>query len=78
MPFEMREVEGRAVQLETIPEIIAKKICCRGLKPSRVTFLTSLLGHGPNWEPLVNALRAFPHQLSRAKEKLTRSLWVVP
>ena len=29
-PFEIREVEGRAVQLETIPEIIAKKVYYRG------------------------------------------------
>lgn len=30
-PFETREVEGRALQLETIPEIITKKVYYRGI-----------------------------------------------
>ncbi|MGX5844979.1 hypothetical protein ACWGTI_30290 [Mesorhizobium sp. ArgA1] len=50
-PIEMREVEGRGVMLETVPEIIAKKVYYRDRKPSRATFSTSLLQRGPNWSP---------------------------
>ncbi|RWP68830.1 hypothetical protein [Mesorhizobium sp.] len=49
-PLETRVVEGRTVRLETIPEIIAKKVYYRGFrKPTRATSSTSPPQPGRNW-----------------------------
>lgn len=50
-PFETREVEGRAVRLETIPEIIAKKVYHRDRMPRRAISSTLPRPHDRNWIP---------------------------
>ncbi|RWE19725.1 MAG: hypothetical protein EOS41_29955 [Mesorhizobium sp.] len=58
--------------LETVPEIIVKKVYYRGseAKPRDIfdiaTAARSQLG------PVVNALRAFPEQVSRTKDRLEK------
>jgi hypothetical protein len=72
MPFDIREVEGRAVRLETVPEIIAKKVYYRGpeAKPRDIFDIAAAARF--KLEPVVNALRAFPDQVSRTKERLEK------
>lgn len=72
MPFEMREVEGRAVLLETIPEIIAKKIYYRGSEAKPRDIFDIAAAARSQLEPVVDALRAFPAQVSRAKDQLEK------
>lgn len=50
-PFEIREVEGRAVRLETIPEIIARRSTIRDRKPHRETSSTSQRLHERTCRP---------------------------
>jgi Nucleotidyl transferase AbiEii toxin, Type IV TA system len=71
-PFEIREVEGRAVQLETIPEIIAKKVYYRGSEAKPRDIFDIAAAARSQLEPTVKALRAFPEQVSRAKERLEK------
>lgn len=70
--FEIREVEGRTVRLETVSEIIAKKVYHRGseAKP-RDIFDIAAAAQSRRGE-IVRALRAFPEQVSRTKERLDR------
>lgn len=71
-PFKMREVEGRAVQLETIPEIIAKKIYYRGSEAKPRDIFDIAAAARSQLEPMVNALRAFPDQVSRTRDRLEK------
>ena len=48
-PFEIREVEGRAVQLETMTKSSPRRSTTGDRKPSRVEFSISPLQHGPSW-----------------------------
>jgi hypothetical protein len=68
-PFETREVEGRAVRLETIPEIIAKKVYHRG-SPRDIFDIAAAARS--QLDPVVNALRAFPEQVSKTRERLEK------
>jgi len=71
-PFEVRQVEGRQVKLETVPEIIAKKVCHRGgaAKP-RDIFDIAAAGRTHRAE-VVAALKAFPQQVAETRAQLDR------
>ncbi|RJT30799.1 hypothetical protein D3227_29805 [Mesorhizobium waimense] len=71
-PFQMREVEGRAVQLDTIPEIIANRVYYRGSEAKRRDIFDIAAAARFQLEPMVNALRAFPAQVSRTKDRLEK------
>lgn len=71
-PFQMREVEGRTVLLETIPEIIAKKVYYRGSEAKPRDIFDIAAAARTQLEPMVNALRAFPGQASRTRDRLER------
>jgi hypothetical protein len=72
MPFDIREVEGRAVRLETVPEIIAKKVYYRGSEAKPRDIFDIAAAARFKLEPVVDALRAFPDQVFRTKERLEK------
>ncbi|WP_063608064.1 nucleotidyl transferase AbiEii/AbiGii toxin family protein [Aquamicrobium defluvii] len=72
MPFDIREVEGRAVRLETVPEIIAKKVYYRGSETKPRDIFDIAAAARFKLEPVVDALRAFPDQVSRTRERLEK------
>lgn len=72
MPFKTHEVEGRAVRLETVPEIIAKKIYYRGSEAKPRDIFDIAAAARSQLAPVVNALRAFPEQVSRTRERLEK------
>lgn len=68
-PFEKREVEGRSVWLETIPEIIAKKDLLPrrgGQTAGHVRYPAAARSHRAS---VVGALRAFPDRVARTRER---------
>lgn len=71
-PLEMREVEGRTVQLETIPEIIAKKVYYRGSEAKPRDIFDIAAAARTQLEPVINGLRTFPEQVSRTRERLEK------
>jgi hypothetical protein len=71
-PFETREVEGRAVRLETIPEIIAKKVYHRGSEATPRDIFDIAAAARSQLDPVVNALRAFPEQVLKTRERLEK------
>jgi len=71
-PFEIHEVQGRAVRLETVPEIIAKKVYYRGSEAKPRDIFDIAAAARSHLGPVVNALRAFPNQVSRTRERLER------
>lgn len=71
-PFELREVEGRKVLLETVPEIIAKKVYYRGAEANPRDIFDIAAAARSQLGEIVNVLRAFPEQVSRSKERLER------
>lgn len=71
-PSQMREVEGRAVLIETIPEIIAKKVYYRGSEATTRDIFDIAAAARTQLRPVVDALRAFPEQVSRTRERLAK------
>lgn len=71
-PFEWREVEGRAVRLETIPEIIAKKVYHRGSEATPRDIFDIAAAARTHLLPTIGALRAFPDEVSRTKMRLEK------
>jgi len=71
-PFETREVQGRAVRLETVPEIIAKKVYYRGSDATPRDIFDIAAAARSQLEPVVIALRAFPEQVSKTRERLEK------
>lgn len=69
-PFVVREIEGRSINLETIPEIIAKKIYHRGseAKP-RDIFDVAAAARGHRSE-IVSALSGYPEQVGTTLQRL--------
>lgn len=65
-PTRQRVIEGEAVELETIPEIIAKKIYHRGssIKP-RDIFDIAAAGES-HADAIIEALRYYPDQVAKA------------
>lgn len=70
--FEIHEVEARAVRLETVPEIIAKKVYYRGSEPKPRDIFDIAAAGRLHLEPMVNALRAFPNHVFRTRERLEK------
>jgi len=70
-PFEMHEVEGRAVRLETIPEIITKNYYRRPEAKPRDIFDIAAAAR-LELGAVVDALRAFPEQVARTRERLEK------
>lgn len=71
-PFEVREVEGRAVRLETIPEIITKKVYYRGSEAKPRDIFDIAAAARSHLAAVVNALGGFPEQVARSKERLEK------
>ena len=71
-PFEMHEVEGRAVRLETIPEIITKKVYYRGPEAKPRDIFDIAAAARLELGAVVDALRAFPEQVARTRERLEK------
>ncbi|MER9255404.1 nucleotidyl transferase AbiEii/AbiGii toxin family protein [Mesorhizobium sp. M0598] len=69
-PFEKREVEGRSVWLETIPEIIAKKVYYRGAEARPRDIFDIAAAARSHRAGVVGALRAFPDRVARTRERL--------
>lgn len=72
MPFEKREVEGRSVWLENIPEIIAKKVYYRGAEARPRDIFDIAAAARSHRAGVVGALRAFPDHVARTRERLAR------
>lgn len=71
-PFVTKQIEGRDVKLETIPEIIAKKVFHRGseAKPRDVFDIAAAArSHRPE---VVTALKGFPDHVSKTLERLDK------
>lgn len=72
MPFDIREVEGRAVRLETVPEIIAKKIYYRGSEARPRDIFDIAAAARSQLGSVVEALTTFPEQVSRTRVRLEK------
>lgn len=72
LPFEIQGVEGRPVKLETIPEIIAKKIYYRGSEANARDVFDLAAAGRTHRQDVVDALREFPEQVGAAKARLDR------
>ncbi|CAN7616898.1 nucleotidyl transferase AbiEii/AbiGii toxin family protein [Devosia sp. LjRoot3] len=71
-PFVTQAVEGREVQLETIPEIIAKKIYYRGNEAkARDIFDIAAAAQGHR-EEIIEALKEFPDQVEATLVRLDK------
>jgi len=71
-PFVTKQIEGRDVKLETIPEIIAKKVFHRGSEAkARDVFdiAAAARSHRPE---VVTALKGFPDQVSKTLARLDK------
>lgn len=71
-PFETREVEGRLVQLETIPEIIAKKVYHRGSEAKPRDIFDMAAAARTHRDEVVIALRDFPDQVQATLARLDK------
>jgi hypothetical protein len=71
-PFEKREVEGRSAWLETIPEIIAKKVYYRGAEAKPRDIFDIAASARSHRGDVIGALRAFPSHVARTRERLAR------
>lgn len=60
------------MQLEAIPELIAKKIYYGGSEAKLPDIFDIAATARSQLAPLVNALRAFPEQVSRTRERLEK------
>lgn len=60
------------MQLEAIPELIAKKIYYGGSEAKPPDIFDIAATARSQLAPLVNALRAFPEQVSRTRERLEK------
>lgn len=71
-PFELREVEGRAVRLETIPEIITKKVYYRGSEAKPRDIFDIAAAARSQLGAVAKALCDFPEQVAPTKERLEK------
>ncbi|RWM06308.1 MAG: hypothetical protein EOR72_31945 [Mesorhizobium sp.] len=71
-PFKVQDVEGRTVRLETLPEIIAKKVYHRGSEAKPRDIFDIAAAARSQLGPVVNALSAFPEQVARTRERLEK------
>lgn len=71
-PFETRVVEGRTVRLETIPEIIAKKVYYRGSETKPRDIFDIAAAARSQLGEVVNGLRTLPEHVARTRERMER------
>ncbi|MFC3320454.1 MULTISPECIES: nucleotidyl transferase AbiEii/AbiGii toxin family protein [Mesorhizobium] len=71
-PFKTYDVEGRTVRLETIPEIIVKKVYYRGSQARPRDIFDIAAAARSQLGEVVDALRAFPQQVARTRERLEK------
>ncbi len=71
-PFELREVEGRAVRLETIPEIITKKVYYRGSEARPRDVFDIAAAARSQLGAVVKAPCDFPEQVALSKARLEK------
>lgn len=71
-PFETQEVEGRQVQLETIPEIIAKKVYHRGSEAKPRDIFDIAAAARTHRDEVVAALRDFPDEVQATLARLEK------
>lgn len=71
-PFESREVGGRETKLETVPEIIAKKVYHRGGTARPRDIFDMAAASRTHHADVVRALRAFPEQVAATGNHLDR------
>jgi hypothetical protein len=72
VPSENRQVEGRSVWLETISEIIAKKVYYRGAEANPRDIFDLAAAARSHRASVVGALQAFPDHVARTRERLAR------
>lgn len=71
-PFIVQEIEGRSVKLETIPEIIAKKIYHRGSEAKPRDVFDIAAAARAHRADVVGALRSFPNEVAKALDRLDK------
>ncbi|MER8784332.1 nucleotidyl transferase AbiEii/AbiGii toxin family protein [Mesorhizobium sp. M1006] len=71
-PFETCVVEGRTVRLETIPEIIAKKVYYRGSEAKPRDIFDIAAAARSQLGEVVNALRTLPEHVARTRERMEK------
>jgi hypothetical protein len=71
-PFETRKVEGREVKLETIPEIIAKKVYHRGSEAKARDIFDIAAAARTRRAELLVALREFPDEVKATLARLDK------
>jgi hypothetical protein len=71
-PFETRVVEGRTVRLETIPEIVAKKVYYRGSEAKPRDIFDIAAAARSQLGEVVNALRTLPEHVARTRERMEK------
>lgn len=71
-PFEVREIEARTVKLETIPEVIAKKVYFRGSDIKARDIFDIAAATRTHRNQLIGALRDFPAQVEATLTRLER------
>jgi predicted nucleotidyltransferase component of viral defense system len=70
VPFTAHEIQGQTIQLETVSEIIAKKIYYRGVEAKPRDIFDLAAAASTQREAVVRALRAFPERVAMAKNRL--------
>ncbi|PBB22708.1 nucleotidyl transferase AbiEii/AbiGii toxin family protein [Mesorhizobium sp. WSM4307] len=71
-PFKTYDIEGKTVRLETIPEIIAKKVYYRGSEARPRDIFDIAAAARSQLGAVVDALRAFPQQVASTRERLEK------
>lgn len=70
VPFVTHEIEGQSIQLETVPEIITKKIYYRGAEAKPRDIFDLAAAASTQRAAVVRALQAFPERVAMAKDRL--------
>lgn len=71
-PFETRTIEGRETRLETVAEIIAKKVYYRGLETRPRDIFDIAAAARTERVNVIEGLRAFPRRVAAARERLDK------
>lgn len=72
VPFHVQEVEGHSVYIETIPEIIAKKVYHRGSDATPRDVFDVAAAQRTHRAEVIAALRAFPEHVAHMLERLDK------
>ena len=71
-PFVVRQIDGRAVKLESIPEIIAKKVYHRGGEVKARDVFDIAAAARSHRSEVIAALKVYPDQVARTLERLEK------